>query len=224
MVQKSLYREIFRKLGKMPMELLEIPLVGDTKESQLPTPEEYTYWKDRKNRTFYVDYEIDECYSLVELAKIIIQMNIEEKDVRKEDLKPIRLFIHSYGGDLEQANFFCDLVQASRIPIITIAMGVAMSAGFLIFLSGHKRYAFKHTQLMVHSGSAAFQGTAEQIEEAQKNYKKQIEEMKAYILEKTEIDEKTFNKNKNKDWYLTSDELLKYKVIDDVITDLSVII
>ena len=72
------------------MELLEIPLVGDTKESQLPTPEEYTYWKDRQNRTFYVDYEIDECYSLVELAKIIIQMNIEEKDIRKEDLKPIR--------------------------------------------------------------------------------------------------------------------------------------
>ena len=206
------------------MELLEIPLVGDTKESQLPTPEEYTYWKDRQNRTFYVDYEIDECYSLVELAKIIIQMNIEERDIPKEQLQPIRLFIHSYGGDLEQANFFCDLVQASRIPIITIAMGVAMSAGFLIFLSGHKRYAFKHTQLMVHSGSAAFQGTAEQIEEAQKNYKKQIEEMKTYILEKTTIDEKTFNKNKNKDWYLSSDELLKYHVIDEIITDLSVII
>ena len=206
------------------MELLEIPLVGDTKESQLPTPEEYTYWKDRQNRTFYVDYEIDECYSLVELAKIIIQMNIEERDIPKEQLQPIRLFIHSYGGDLEQANFFCDLVQASRIPIITIAMGVAMSAGFLIFLSGHKRYAFKHTQLLVHSGSAAFQGTAEQIEEAQKNYKKQIEEMKTYILEKTTIDEKTFNKNKNKDWYLSSDELLKYHVIDEIITDLSVII
>ena len=203
---------------------LVIPIIDNMKDKQYPTPEEYTYWKDRKNRTFYVDYEIDECYSLVELAKIIIQMNIEERDVRKEDLKPIRLFIHSYGGDLEQANFFCDLVQAVRIAIITIAMGVAMSAGFLIFLSGHKRYAFKHTQLMVHSGSAAFQGTAEQIEEAQKNYKKQIEEMKAYILEKTTIDEKTFNRNKNKDWYLTSDELLKYKVIDDVITDLSVII
>ena len=206
------------------IELLEIPLVGNTKESELPTTEEYTYWKDRKNRTFYVDYEIDECYSLVELAKIIIQMNIEERDIPKEQLQPIRLFIHSYGGDLEQANFFCDLVQASRIPIITIAMGVAMSAGFLIFLSGHKRYAFKHTQLMVHSGSAAFQGTAEQIEEAQKNYKKQIEEMKTYILEKTTIDEKTFNKNKNKDWYLSSDELLKYHVIDEIITDLSVII
>ena len=48
--------------------------------------------------------------------------------------------------------------------------------------------------------------------------------MKNKKKKKTTIDEKTFNKNKNKDWYLTSDELLKYKVIDDVITDLSVII
>lgn len=204
------------------IELLEIPLIGETKESQLPSPEEYTYWKDRKNRTFYIDYEIDESYSLVELSKIIIQMNIEEKDI--ENPEPIRLFIHSYGGDIEQSLFFCDLVKASRIPIITIGMGVAMSAGFLIFLSGKKRFAFSHTSMLVHSGSSAFQGTAEQIEEAQKNYKKQIEQMKSYILENTNIDEKTFNKNRNKDWYLSSDELLKYGVIDEIITDITTII
>lgn len=204
------------------IELLEIPLIGETKESQLPSPEEYTYWKDRKNRTFYIDYEIDESYSLVELSKIIIQMNIEEKDI--ENPEPIRLFIHSYGGDIEQSLFFCDLVKASRIPIITIGMGVAMSAGFLIFLSGKKRFAFSHTSILIHSGSAAFQGTAEQIEEVQKNYKKQIEQMKSYILENTNIDEKTFNKNRNKDWYLSSDELLKYGVIDEIITDITTII
>ena len=204
------------------IELLEIPLIGETKESQLSSPEEYTYWKDRKNRTFYIDYEIDESYSLVELSKIIIQMNIEEKDI--ENPEPIRLFIHSYGGDIEQSLFFCDLVKASKIPIITIGMGVAMSAGFLIFLSGKKRFAFSHTSMLVHSGSAAFQGTAEQIEEAKKNYKKQIEQMKSYILENTNIDEKTFNKNRNKDWYLSSDELLKYGVIDEIITDVTTII
>ena len=32
------------------MELLEIPLVGDTKESQLPTPEEYTFHIQENNR------------------------------------------------------------------------------------------------------------------------------------------------------------------------------
>lgn len=124
---------------------------------------------------------------------------------------------------MEQANFLCDLIQSSRIPIITVAMGVAMSAGFLILLSGHKRYAFKHSQLMVHSGGGSFQGTAEQLESAQKNYKKQIEAMKSYILERTSIDEKTFNKNRSKDWYLNDDELIKYNVVDGIVTDISMI-
>ena len=98
------------------------------------------------------------------------------------------------------------------------------NAGFLIFLSGRKRYAFSHTQMLIHEGSAAFQGTAGQVEDAQKSYKKQIEEMKRYILDKTSIDEKTFNRNKNKDWYLSSEELVKYNIVDEIITDISVIL
>lgn len=200
------------------MDEIVVPIVDSMKDKQYPTPEEFTYWKARENRTFFIDYEIDECYDLLELSKIIIQMNMEERDIPDDELKPIYIFIHSYGGDIEQANYFCDLVQSSRIPIVTIGMGVAMSAGFLIFLSGRRRYAFKHCQMLVHSGSAGFQGTAEQIEEAQKNYKKQLDSMKAYILERTSIDEKTFNKNRNKDWYLTSDELEKYNIADKIIT------
>ena len=203
-----------------------IPMLGRIKENSgfYPDQNEYTYWKARENRTFYIDYEIEEDYCLMDLGKVIIQMNMEEKDIPKEELKPIYLFIHSYGGDLEQAFFFSDLCIASRIPIITVAMGAAMSAGFLIFLSGHKRYAFQHSQLLVHSGSAGFQGTAEQIEEAQKNYKKQLSEMKSYILTRTNIDEKVFNKNKAKDWYLTAEELEKYSVVDKLITDFSEVI
>ena len=205
------------------MDVLELPLIGATKESDVPTPSEYTYWKSRSDRTFYIDYEIGDDYELIELCKAIIQLNIAEKDIDISDLKPIRIFIHSFGGELEQANFLCDLIQSSRIPIITVAMGVAMSAGFLILLSGHKRYAFKHSQLMVHSGGGSFQGTAEQLESAQKNYKKQIEAMKSYILERTSIDEKTFNKNRSKDWYLNDNELIKYNVVDGIITDISMI-
>ena len=90
------------KNGKkvLTIDIFSIPLIGEAKESEIPTPEEYTYWKDRENRTFYIDYEIGDDYSLVELAKIIIQLNIEDKDIPKEKLMPIRLFIHSYGGDL----------------------------------------------------------------------------------------------------------------------------
>lgn len=195
---------------------LVIPIIDNMKDKQYPTPEEYTYWKSRENRTFFIDYEVDECYDLIELSKVIIQMNMEERDI--ENPKPIYIFIHSYGGDIEQANYFCDLVQSSNIPIVTIGMGVAMSAGFLIFLAGKRRYAFKHCQMLVHQGSAGFQGTAQEIEEAQKNYKKQLDNMKTYILERTDIDEKTFNKNKNKDWYLSCEELQNYHIVDKIIT------
>ena len=188
------------------------------KDNTLPDPMELNYWEARKNRTFYIDFEVDDDYQLLEIAKTIINMNVAEKDTPTENLKPIYLWIMSYGGDLEQANFFCDLVETSRIPIVTVAMGAAMSAAFLIFLAGKRRYAFKHCQMLVHQGSASFAGSASELEEAQKNYKKQIENMKTYILERTDIDEKTFNKNKNKDWYLSVEELERYHIVDKIIT------
>ena len=147
-------------------------------------------------------------------------MNFAERNIPKEQLLPIYIFIHSYGGDLQQANFLADLILASRIPIYTIAMGVAMSAGFIIFLAGSKRYAFQHTQLLVHEGEATLQGTYDQVAQAQANYSKQIEEMRAYILDRTSIDEKTFNKYKKKDWYLSKDEIEKYGIAT-IIKDLS---
>lgn len=187
------------------------------KDNTLPDPMELNYWEARKNRTFYIDFEVDDDYQLLEIAKTIINMNMAEKDTPTENLKPIYLWIMSYGGDLEQANFFCDLVETSRIPIVTVAMGAAMSAAFLIFLAGKRRYAFKHSQLLIHSGSGQLTGTAEQIKEAQLNYNRQIENMKDYILARTTIDAKTFNKNKTKDWYLTADELVKYHIVDKLV-------
>ena len=182
------------------------------KDCELPSPDEVTYWEGRKSRIFYIDYEIGDDYSLIELSKIILQLNMDDIDKPEEELKPIIIFIHSYGGDLDQANYLADLIIASRIPIYTVAMGSAMSAGFIIFLAGHKRFMFNHSQLLVHEGSAAFQGTASEIEQAQKNYRKQLDEMKTYVLDRTSIDEKTFTKNRSKDWYLTKDEVIKYNI------------
>lgn len=41
--------------------------------------------------------------------------------------------------------------------------------------------------------------------------------MKEFILKRTEMEEKVFNRNKNKDWFLTADELEKYKIVDKII-------
>ena len=41
--------------------------------------------------------------------------------------------------------------------------------------------------------------------------------MKEYILSRTEIPEKVFNRNKTKDWYLTAAELVEYNVVDKLV-------
>ena len=209
-------------MGDYAIEFEDIEsLFDDTKENMYPAPEEYIYWKNYQDRIFYIDYEIEENYRLVDLSKIIIRLNWEDRNIPVEDRKPIQIYIFSYGGDANQANYFADLLIASKTPVITVAMGAVMSAGFEIFLAGHKRYAFRHTQMLAHSGSASFTGTAEQIAAAQDNYKRQLDATKLYILERTNIDDETFDANRSKDWYFTADDFIKYGIVDAVITDIS---
>ena len=185
-------------------------------EINLPNPYSVSYWRARAQRTFYIDYEIDSQQGtdkeLLLLTKTIIEMNVEEKDIPEEELKPITIYIQTLGGELDVSFNLADVISASRIPIITVGMGSVMSAGFIIFLAGKRRYIFKHSNLLIHSGSATLSGTAEQVAAAQANYNKQLDEMKQYTLERTDIPEKVFNKNRTKEWYLTIDEVEEYGV------------
>jgi ATP-dependent Clp protease protease subunit len=198
---------------------LPLPIPVTDMSSGLPSPDESLYWELKEKRVYWIDYEITDNYDLLTLAKEIIRLNKEEASIAEPE--PITLYIHSYGGDLDQAQFFCDLIESSHVPVVTVAAGVAMSAGLLIFLSGKKRYAFKHSQLLMHQGSASFSGTAEEIESAQKSYKKKLEKMKKYILSHTSIDSKLFEKNKTKDWYVSGEELLTLGIADKIIENFS---
>lgn len=182
------------------------------KDSQYMSPEEYTFWKAYQSRTFFIDYELDETYSVVEMCKMILQMNADEMNIPTEELKPIKIYIHSFGGDSFQGHMVMDVIMSSRIPIITIALGTAMSSGFDIFLAGHRRYMFRHSQLMLHAGYLGGSGTASEMEELTKNNKRRLEEDKQYVLSRTTMGEKIYNRNKNKDWYLTPEECEQYGI------------
>lgn len=212
----------------------EIPNFGDAAQflissedssSVFPDTREVRYWDDRASRVFYIDYEIQDDYSLVELTKEIIAINRHDAkcNLPPEKRTPIIINIFSYGGDLLQAFNFVDVLLASQTPVYTVALGAVMSAAFLIFVAGKKRFAFNHSSLLIHSGSAQLQGTAEQINESAKNYKDQVTQMKDYILERTEIPERVFNKNKKNDWYLTTKEIKDYKIAD-IVTSLDEIV
>ena len=56
------------------MDNIVLPVIEGISNKDVLTPEEYNYWTSRQNRTFYIDFEVDETYELMEIAKVIIQI------------------------------------------------------------------------------------------------------------------------------------------------------
>lgn len=204
------------------MQELQIALPQNLENMNLPSPELVNYWRMAENRIYYVDYEIDE--SVLDVQRSIININIEDKNIDVKDRKPIVIMLDTPGGLLSETMSLAMTMIMSKTPVITVNIGTAYSGGFILLLAGHKRYALKFAKAMCHTGSGGVSGTYEQTEAAQKLYKKQVDEMGEYILDRSNIDEKLFKRNKLKDWYLDNEECIKYGIIHKELDSLDEII
>lgn len=98
------------------------------------------------NDIHYLSGEIcDENVS--EAIKWIVSANLVKKPKRI-----LKLYVNSIGGDLYESFALIDIMKSSYHPISTIGIGSVMSAGFLIFASGHQgeRYIGKNAGIMNH--------------------------------------------------------------------------
>jgi ATP-dependent Clp protease protease subunit len=203
-------------------ELLQLAMPKNLENLQLPSPELLTYYRGLEDRTIWIDYDV--CESVLEVSRLIMYFNKLDKDIPVAERKPIKLLIYSYGGDGNACFSLLDIIALSKTPVYTVNMGVAMSAGLLILLAGHKRFCLKNSTALAHSGSSGMSGTFEQTEAQMKDYQRFVETMREYILERTDIDRKTFNKYKNKEWFLYAKEQVEYHIVDKIVEDIAEII
>lgn len=207
------------------MNLTEILLTQNSEANlQLPDPSLLSFYKQLEERILWVDYEIDE--SLLDVTKQILLWNIEDKGFKVEDRIPIKIFIFSPGGNLAETMHACSIIQASKTPIYTYNMGLAMSGGFLLLISGHEghRYTLPYARAMTHSGSGFVGGTTSQARDAMDDYQAQVDDMTDFILKNTGISKQQFSKRRDRDWYMGAEEQVKYGVVDNIITDIGEII
>ncbi len=203
-------------------ELMKIMIPQDLENLQLPSPELLTYYRNLEDRVIWIDYGVDE--TILEVSKLIMYFNKLDKDIPIEQRKPIKLLLYSYGGDGQACFSLLDIIALSKTPVWTINMGVAMSAGLLILLAGHKRFCLKNSTALAHSGSGGTSGSFEQTEAQMKDYKRFVDTMRNYIIERTNIDTKTFNKYKSKEWYLYSEDQIKFGIVNKIIDDIDEIL
>lgn len=206
----------------MDEKIFEVSVPTSIANLQLPEPELLNFYKLADRRVFYIIGEIDE--SLLEYVKMIQLINIQDEGIPVEERKPIKILVFSEGGMDTPTWALVDTIAVSKTPVYTINMGLAMSNGLSILVSGTKRFTLPHATAMYHSGSAGLQGTKEQIDMAGKYIANQDKVYEKWFVEKTGIDQKLFNRKKKLDWYLTADEMLENGMVDGIINSIDEIL
>jgi ATP-dependent Clp protease protease subunit len=204
--------ELENVLNGVPEEVVNVTL---------PTPYLRDYYRDEADRIYWVDEEITA--NLLDLAKMIIRCNREDKGKPAEERTPIRVFIDSPGGDVCALWTVMKAIEISKTPVYTINYCTAFSAAADLLASGHKRYALPGTSAMVHSGSCVFGGTVEQAESMKKHFDKLGKKITDYFLMHTKVDPKVFKKKAPSDWYFDEQDMLENGLIDEIITDLDIL-
>jgi len=169
----------------------------------LPDPSVVSYYRSQARRILWFENEIDE--DAIVFANHIITWNIEDMGKPIEERIPIKIYINSPGGNLNECMVICDAILMSETPVYTINMNMAASAAAAVFLCGHKRLAFPRASFLIHLGSGGTRGTYQQTKSQQKDYDKTIEVFKGIIKQQMGIkpeDEQRFEELIDREWYL----------------------
>jgi ATP-dependent Clp protease protease subunit len=179
--------------------------------------------KDNPSRTLLLSSEVDDI-SVAELIQYICDIN-EFDDEGEENLvqyerKPLKLIVNSFGGSVYDGFALIGVIENSKTPIHTYCYGSAMSMALLILVSGHKRFGHRLSTFMYHEcldelGYDKLSILTENIEET----KRIMAVYDNYLMGQTALKKKQLDEVKRlkKDWYMSPDEALKYKIIDNII-------
>lgn len=207
---------------KLSNTQLEISIPQSVENLTLPSPELITYYKNLEERVLWLDTDVDDIF--LEYGRYIIQWNREDKDLKIEDRKPIKLMFFSNGGDLSINNAMIDIIKMSKTPVYGYNMGMAASAGCFIYLACHKRYAMPNSVFLIHQGAGSFGGTYDIVVSSIMNYQREIEELGQFVLSQTNIPEDVFDDNFTTDWYVTAKQALEYGICHKIIEDIEDIV
>lgn len=171
------------------------------------------------NRTLYLNEEIT-LDTINYIIQLIHKFNRDDYDIPVEERSPIILYIDSVGGDLYRSMSLVSSIKASKTPVITIGQGMIASAGLILYLSGHVRYLSRYVTAMYHELRA--ESGTETLREMQNkiaHYARLQDMLDSFIVEHTKVPlKKLKDKRKlNLDWYMTLDELSRYKFYDALI-------
>lgn len=133
--------------------------------------------------------------------------------------KDISIYINSPGGSVYAGLGIYDTMQFIGSEVSTICTGMAASMAAVLLVAGEKgkRFALKHSRVMIHQPMGGAQGQASDIEITAREIQKLKKELYTIIADHSGNEyDKVWN-DSDRDYWMTAQEACEYGMIDRVL-------
>ncbi|HSX41580.1 MAG TPA: ATP-dependent Clp protease proteolytic subunit [Candidatus Saccharimonadales bacterium] len=165
-----------------------------------------------KDRIIFVGTGIDDQVANLVIAQLLF---LENEDPKKD----ITVYINSPGGSVYAGLAMIDTMNYIKPDVSTVVVGMAMSMGAHILAAGTKgkRFSLPNSKVMIHQGSAGFQGAPTDIEITAKEVLSLREVLDKHLAEATGQPYDKVKKDTDRDYYMTAKEAKDYGIVDEII-------
>jgi ATP-dependent Clp protease, protease subunit len=165
-----------------------------------------------KDRIVFLGTPVDDYVANLIVAQLLF---LEKEDPDKD----IDFYINSPGGSVTAGLAIYDCMQIIKPDVATICVGQAASMGAVLLGGGakEKRYALKHSRIMIHQVSAGFQGTTADINVQAAEINRAMETLMEILAKHTGKDKERVRKDCDRDYFMSAEESVEYGIVDKVL-------
>jgi len=165
-----------------------------------------------ENRIIFLDGPIhDSSANLIVMKMLFLQSENRHQD--------IHLYVNSPGGSVTATMAIYDTTQYLECDVATYCVGLAASGGAILVAGGTqgKRYALKHSKMMIHQPYGQVGGQVSDIEIQADDILQTRDTLNEVLANHTGQPIDVIARDTDRDRFLTSEEARAYGLVDEVL-------
>lgn len=181
-------------------------------ERQLNVAQMDVFSRLMMDRIIFLGTQIDDYTANVIQAQLLY---LDSADSGKD----ISIYINSPGGSVYAGYGIYDTMQFINSNVSTICTGIAASMAAVLLVAGEKgkRFALKHSRVMIHQPLGGAQGQASDIEITAREIAKVKQELYKIISDHSGKPIEEVARDSDRDFWMTSGEAKDYGMIDEIL-------
>jgi ATP-dependent Clp protease protease subunit len=147
--------------------------------------------------------------------ELVMKLLYLQSENRRKD---IHFYINSPGGSVTSTLAIYDTMQMISCPVATYCVGLAASGGAVLLAGGEKgkRYALKHSKVMVHQPHGGVGGQVSDIEIQAREIIKTRDLLDRLMADHTGRTVEEVVRERNRDRYFTAEEAKEFGLVDEI--------